>query len=244
MDSKQASQPSRDAPDPQPDPGRAWRRLARIGAVLTAVVTVVPADTDGTILQFIVANLGRLSDLAWLYSGESYPTYYNHVFGGLGGLILVVPLVAAVVIGVISGPDGEWSSFWRIIRIVLSMTGVLVTAGATYGFLLIYFFRAMGYLWIPHLYLFLAALPLLDGWHRRNAALGMFWLGTYLVISGCLASGLCMYGVVSLRSALDLGPMDWQTWIVLNGFMAGSVLTATGWFLWWRALRRSLKPNL
>ncbi len=42
MDSMHASQPSRDAPDPQPDPGRAWRRLARAGAAMTVLAMIVP----------------------------------------------------------------------------------------------------------------------------------------------------------------------------------------------------------
>jgi len=102
-------------------------------------------------------------------------------------------------------------------------------------------------LWIPHVILFLAALALLDGWHRRESALCEFWPGTFLVVSACVAWGFLAYVSVALFAGFQGAVVKWSIGSLVNVWsagMLGSVMSAVGWLFWWRALRRRPSANL
>jgi hypothetical protein len=240
----------REGPDPTPDPGRGWRRLARVGAVMTALAIMMPMPGNDreSLFKLLITGWDLIAQAqrVLVQSADSITMpKLSEILSSMLGLICTLPFVTALVLSILCGCNRGLSKAKRMFRISLLITGVLLTAGAAYVFFALFFFRLQWLLWIPHVILFLAALAILDGWHRRESVLCEFWPGTFLVMSACVAWGLEGYLFVNfLAGFMGNAAIRWSWWNVLSAGALGSVMSAVGWLLWWRAVRRHLKLNL
>jgi hypothetical protein len=207
---------------------------------MTLLAMIVPTGDPG--VNEVARLIGSWGDLPYLHYSlrveRGNLNEFDMIVESLLGTMSTIPFVAGLVMWFLCGRGLKA----QVPKAFLLVAGVLVTAGTGYVVFL-FFFPVMWLLWIPHVLLFLAALTLMDGWHRRKTVLCVFWPGTFLVTSACVTWCFTVYLIASFLTLYSARFSDWKVPAIWGASMIGSAMSAVGWLLWWRAVRRHLKLN-
>lgn len=219
------------------DPGRFWRRMARLGAFVCTVATFIPYWHENVWTW----APDRLAD--WRAVSEGIPE-------GRSPLLVFIALTLTVLTTgplflLLCSPRLRWDRpprawHWVLAGIVWALaacgpyitglmalpklcadTETLVTLGIGAG----------------SAYLFLSGFIFLIARDYRATPLAVFWLCGLAVAANCLA-WLC--GLIGIIGALFL---DGAVFPVATPGLVGSLLLLLGWLMWWRAVRTAVQDS-
>jgi len=218
------------------DPGRFWRRMARCGALLCLVATVIPFGRGETlwnvtdeILQAAIRACPVTSDptqlLIVLFCCLSGPA----MLLGPAGLIVCslrvlrpgigrTPHVTLVLLVWLLATLPPYIFIGRHLRNLIENTNVLaVCLGLLTG------------------YLFVAGLTFLGSWTARRTPVLIFWLEILPMVAAMVAWAALAVGFLIEPG----GPVNS---LIYNGALGAvaSLLMLIGWLMWWRAVRKAM----
>lgn len=194
------------------DPGRALRRMARIG---TAV--------------FLLSMIKPLG--CWELPAGFRGLMYTSLFSGLSVLLVCDPrvlrpgaprlhILSILVVAILATTVAAYMTLYRMAR----------ASGGSPPF------------WIASLYQFFAALAILEGWRQRRTAFCAFWPGTFHVVMACTTCVAMFFWALSSRPSDPLRLTAFSKLspdaLVFGTFCF--IFICVGWHTWWRTIQRTL----
>ena len=221
------------------DPGRRWRRMVRVGAVLCTLATIMPCEGP------------NLSTSVWGYR----MTVFEIEEGMTLSITIFNSLIFTILLGgpvlLLSTPPNYFVK--RIRRIAARVLFVVLWALSTF----LPYCAAIRLIQVCHLndagialsmmglsvYLLISALALLSSRHVWNTPLFPFAMGTLPVALLCVAWTSAVVGWINEMLAYGVPSIPFNI-IVLDGMgVIGSVLLLIGWLRWWSSVRAALRAK-
>ncbi len=199
------------------DPGRFWRCTARVGALLAAgflLVLWIPQQQASPIGQARIGNFLFYIMMMALSLPAHLATAFILFFACtprlLRSRLMQRATAAALLLAWIATVGGFYFIYMQILSMIEGPHGAIALA-------------------FPHVVLFLSALTVLAARSRRGTPFSAFWLGVVPLA----------FALVSWIFRLALAHLENQSAQATWG-LVGAVLMVSGWFMWWRAVRRAV----